>query len=243
MVGNHQVDRCVLLCDARCVCVCVLYLTWVDTSRQIACTEHGVGEQLFAQCTFTCALRQHRNHCFHNYISCWAIYNHTWIKFTHMHTCVVQCVLSFFSDTESVLLKSVSVTFIKWAPSSHQTWCSRGKLRRRRQTHRHHTLWQYHRRAQFHQGNVIIKCLWVELQRRLKRLKCQLISRWKLSGWKLFSHIHIPHKKCHHNSTKYRFVSNGTIFSALFFPKPLQESGIATPEVADGELHNVILPA
>lgn len=49
------------------------HLTGVNASREIASTQHGVGDQFFAKSTLTSALRQQGNLGLHHNISWWAV--------------------------------------------------------------------------------------------------------------------------------------------------------------------------
>ncbi len=58
----------------------------------------------------------------------------------------------------------VPLTFIERAPACHQAWTASRGLHARGETHWGDTVGQDHWRSQLHQGYVVVKCLWVELQ-------------------------------------------------------------------------------
>lgn len=51
------------------------HLTGVYSSRQIASTQHSIGDQFFTKGAFTSALRQQGHLGLHHYVSRWTIYS------------------------------------------------------------------------------------------------------------------------------------------------------------------------
>lgn len=57
------------------------------------------------------------------------------------------------------------LTLVERSPSCHQTWTSSRRLHVSGKTHWCDTVGQDHWGRQLHQGNIVVKCLWVELEK------------------------------------------------------------------------------
>lgn len=71
-------------------------------------------------------------------------------------------------------VNNLPLTLIEGTPACHQTWTASRGLHARGETHRSDTVGQDHWGSQLHQGYIIVKSLWVELQeveRKFKWLK------------------------------------------------------------------------
>lgn len=69
---------------------------------------------------------------------------------------------------EICLTSNLLLTLVQGAPTCHQTWTACRWVHSRWETHRSDMIGQDHRRRQLHQSDVIVKCLWVELQEEQK---------------------------------------------------------------------------
>lgn len=62
------------------------------------------------------------------------------------------------------------LTLIERSPSCHQAWTSSRRLHASGKTHRCDTVGQDHWGRQLHEGYIVVKCLWVELEKLWIRL-------------------------------------------------------------------------
>ena len=73
VAANNQIQLQQFIKSSVKLFSCFAYLTGVYPSREIASTQHSVGDQFFAEGTLTSALRQQGHLGLHHHVSRWAI--------------------------------------------------------------------------------------------------------------------------------------------------------------------------
>lgn len=70
----------------------------------------------------------------------------------------------FNPASRKIHVNHLPLTLIEGAPACHQTWTASRGLHARGETHWGDTVGQDHWGCQLHQGYIVVKRLWVELQ-------------------------------------------------------------------------------